>query len=307
MNKIIYFMIHPRKGILSLASHGLLPIMSDERYIRMKFRERMGYDLDLDNPRTFNEKLQWLKLHERKPIYTTMVDKYEAKKYVAAIIGEEYIIPTLGVWDTFDEIDFKILPKRFVLKCTHDSGKVVICKDKEEFDIDKAKKTINKSLKTNFYLTGREWPYKNVKRRIIAEQFMEDSSTSELKDYKLMCFDGKVKCSFVCSDRFSENGLRVTFFDRKWEKMPFERHYPSSEKTISCPINYETMVKLAEKLSNGIPFVRVDFYEINEKPYFGELTFFPGSGLEEFSPVEWDEIIGSWIDIESIKQEISTK
>jgi len=297
MNKIINFVFHPRKLVISLASHGLLPMMSDETFIKLKFKDRMGYKLDLSNPRTFNEKLQWLKLHDRKPIYTTMVDKYEAKKYVASIIGEEYIIPTLGIWNKFDDIDFDELPDQFVLKCTHDSGKVVICKDKKHFDFKKAKKIINKSLKTNYYLTGREWPYKNVKRRIIAEQYMEDSSTEELNDYKLMCFNGKVRCSFVCSDRFSKEGLKVTFFDRDWNKMPFERHYPSSMENISCPSHYDNMIQLSETLSASIPFVRVDFYEINKKVFFGELTFFPGSGLEEFSPFDWDEKIGSWIDI----------
>ena len=295
MNKIINLVCHPRKLVISLASHGLLPMMSDETFIKLKFKDRMGYKLDLNNPRTFNEKLQWLKLHDRNPIYTTMVDKYEAKKYVASIIGEKYIIPTLGVWDKFNDIDFDELPDQFVLKCTHDSGKVVICKDKKHFNLKKAKKAINKSLKTNYYLTGREWPYKNVRRRIIAEQYMEDSSSEELKDFKLMCFNGKVRCSFVCCDRFSDEGLKVTFFDRNWEKMPFERHYPSSKEVINRPRNYDTMIILAEKLSKDIPFVRVDFYEINNNVYFGELTFFPGSGLEKFKPFEWDEGIGKWI------------
>lgn len=272
--------------------------MPDEEYLKRLYKSAMGKELDIDNPKTFNEKLQWLKLYNRRPEYTTMVDKYAVKRYVADKIGEKYIIPTLGVWDHFDDIDFSTLPKQFVLKCTHDSGGLVICKDKAKLDVKKAKSKIEKSLKNNFYLMGREWPYKNVKPRIIAEQYMEDNPDSqELTDYKLMCFNGKVKCSFTCTSRYAKDGLKVTFFDTNWERMPFERHYPAEPNQICKPKSYEEMTQLAEKLADKIPFVRIDFYEIKGKPYFGEMTFFPGNGMEEFTPEEWDETLGSWIEL----------
>lgn len=257
----------------------------------------MKKKLNLKKPQTFNEKLQWLKLYNRNPEYTKMVDKYEAKKYVADIIGEEYIIPTLGVWNNVEDIEFENLPNQFVLKCTHDSGGVIICKDKKNFNIENAKKKLKYSLKQNFYYKGREWPYKNVKPRIIAEEFMCDDNTDELNDYKFMCFNGKVKCSFTCTERRSSSGLKVTFFDNEWHKMPFERHYPSSDKEIKKPINYDLMLRISERLSQNMDFVRVDLYEINGKVYFGELTFFPGCGMEEFIPDKWDKTLGNWLEL----------
>jgi hypothetical protein len=259
----------------------------------------MKKELDFENPQTFNEKLQWLKLYDRKPEYTMMVDKYKVRDYIAEKLGEEYLIPLLGVWDDPDDIDFDALPNQFVLKCNHNSGTgMCICKNKSKLDIKKVKKELKKGLKENYYLTGREWPYKDVPRKVIAEKYMKDNSaTEELTDYKLMCFDGKVKCSFVCSERFSKSGLKVTFYDTDWKVMPFERHYPKSRNPIKKPYGYEKMVELAEKLSKNIPFVRVDFYEINGKIYFGELTFFPGTGLEEFTPFDWDKTLGSWIKL----------
>ena len=280
-----------------LASRGFYNHWSDEKYLKHKFKLEMGYDLNLNNPQTFSEKLQWLKLHDHNPLYTIMVDKEKAKEYVANIIGSKYIIPTLGVWDKFEDIDFDKLPTQFVLKTTHDSGGVFICKNKEDFDIHAARLKLEKSLKRNFYYQGREWPYKNVKPRIIAERYMEDTSSSELKDYKLFCFNGKHKCTYVCTDRFTKDGLKITFYDPHWEIMPFERHYPRSKTRIEKPSNYYEMVELAEKLSKNIPFVRVDFYSIVGQTYFGELTFFPGSGMRKFNPSKWDYTLGSWIKL----------
>lgn len=233
-----------------------------------------------------------------------MVDKYEAKKYVANIIGEEYIIPTLGIWDKFDDIDFDSLPNQFVLKCTHDSGGLVICEDKSRLDIKRARKKIVKSLRTNYYYLHREWPYNNVKPRIIAEKYMKDSQTTDLNDYKLMMFNGELKCSFVVSNRYSTSGLNVTFYDQEWNVMPFERHYTIDKRDIEKPVSYNIMLQLAEKLSKDIHFVRVDFYEIQGKPYFGELTFYPGSGFEEFTPEEWDYKLGEMIKLQSIKSDV---
>ena len=188
--------------------------MPDKDYLTKVYKFRLQRELHLDNPRSFNEKLQWLKIYDHNPAYTTMVDKYAVKDYVSSVIGEEYIIPTLGVWKNFDDIDFSKLPDQFVLKCTHDSGGLFICKAKKEFDIKKAKKKINHCLKRDYYSLMREWPYKNVPRRIIAEPYMNDGENEELQDYKFMCFNGKVLCSFICTERYSETGLHVTFFDR---------------------------------------------------------------------------------------------
>lgn len=294
---LIKLLVHPYLLLEKLAFN----FGSDKQYLKIWYRNRMGYWMDFDNPKTFNEKLQWLKLNDRKPEYTTMVDKNAVKNYVADIIGDQYLIPTLGVWDKFDDINFDALPNQFVLKCTHDSGGLVICKDKSKLDKKAAKTKIEKSLATDFYRLGREWPYKNVPRRIIAEQYMEDEKDKDLKDFKFMCFNGEVQSTFVCSDRATGKGLHVTFFDRDWNKLPFERHYPASIEPIPQPINYHRMMTLAEKLSRNIPFVRVDFYEINGNVYFGELTFFPGCGTEEFNPVEWDYKFGQMINIDNIK------
>lgn len=275
--------------------------LSDEVLIKKMFKVRMGYSLNLDNPKTFNEKLQWLKLNDRKDYYTNLVDKYEAKKHVAKLIGKEYIIPTLGIYDNFNDIDFTKLPDQFVIKCTHDSGGLAVIKDKKKMDIKKVKKKINKSLKRNFYYNYREWPYKNVKPRIIVEQYMEDCDAGELVDYKIMCFNGKAKMIFTCTERFGD-GLKVTFFDLDWNKLPFTRHYPTSNKIIKKPKNLNKMIRFSEELSSGIPFVRMDWYEINGKLYFGEYTFFPGSGYEEFDPQSWDKKIGDWINLSIVEK-----
>lgn len=285
-----------------LADLGLFKTLPDDEYLARLFRAIMGRPINLENPQTFNEKLQWLKLYDRKPEYTMMVDKYRVREYIAKTIGEEYLIPLLGVWEDPEDIDFGALPNQFVLKCNHNSGLgMCICKDKTKLDIEKVKRELRKGLAQDYYLTGREWCYKNVVRCVIAEDFIQDRH-GKLDDYKLMCFNGKVRCSFVCSDRFSPKGLHVTFFDRDWNVMPFERHYPSVKEGFAKPLQYEKMVELAEKLSQGIPFVRVDFYEVDGKIYFGELTFYPGSGFEEFTPEEWDYKLGEWIELPKLKE-----
>lgn len=256
---------------------------------------RTKYKPDIRNPKTFNEKLQWLKIYNHNPEYTRLVDKYEVKRFVEEKIGKKYVIPTLGVWNSFDEIEFKKLPEQFVLKCTHDSGSVVIVEEKDKLDIKEVRNKLNKALNTNYFWSQREWPYKNVQRRIIAEKYICDSSKDGIKDYKFLCFNGVVKMIFTCTERYSKEGLKVTFFDNEWNRMPFERHYQSSNKVITKPKNLELMIELAQQMSQGIPFVRVDFYEIEFKVYFGEMTFFPGGGMEEFKPQEWDRILGDWI------------
>lgn len=271
----------------------MLRLLSDELYIQLQYFYHFHRFANLKHPQTFNDKLQWLKLHDRNPLYTTLVDKYAVKKWVAAQIGEQYIIPTLGVWEKAEDINFDALPNQFVLKCNHSGGgNVIICRDKAQLDKQETIKKLAHQLQNNSYWYGREWPYKNVKPCIIAEKFMEDSPQEGLSDFKLMCFNGKVKCSFTCTERFSKNGLKVTFYDPNWQVMPFERHYPRSKTPLAKPLNYDEMVALAGKLSKGIPFVRVDFYSVQGKTYFGELTFYPGSGLEEFTPPQWDKTFG---------------
>ena len=271
---------------------------SDKRYIKLQYEAYMGKKLNLKNPQTFNEKLQWLKLYNRKPEYTQMVDKYAVKNYVANKIGEEHIISTLGVYDSTEEIDFNKLPNQFVLKCTHDSGSTIICKDKSKFDIDSALKILKKRQKRNMYLHGREWPYKNVRPRILVEEYMVDESGYELKDYKFFCFDGRVKALFVAKDRQKVGEeTKFDFFDENFNHLPFTNGHPNSEPPYFKPDGFEEMKTLAEKLSKDIPHVRVDFYNINGKIYFGELTFFHWSGLVPFEPEEWDYIFGSWIDL----------
>jgi hypothetical protein len=285
------------KVVARLAEYGTFNWMEDEQYLKLIYWARMGKRLNLDNPVTFNEKLQWLKLHERKPIYSKMVDKYEAKEYVASIIGEEYIIPTLGIWDRFEDIDFDKLPNQFVLKCTHDSGGLVICKDKSKLDIEAAKAKIKKSLGTNYYLRGREWPYKNVKPRIIAETYMEDLKTEELKDYKFFCFGGKVQCIAIHFDRFTDH--RCNYYDTNSKIMPFGSADcpPNFKKNINIPSNMDEMIILAERLANDMLFLRVDFYNVGGKIFFGEATFYPGAGYMKFMPDEWDSKLGSWLEL----------
>ena len=301
--KIIKGLKHPYYGF-ELVLNQIARFVSDEHFIKWKYYLNFRKKLNLDNPQTYNEKLQWLKLFDRREEYTLMVDKYEAKKYVAQIIGDEYIIPNYGVWERFDDIDFALLPQQFVLKCTHDSGGLVICKDKAQFDIEFAKQKIEKSLKREFYYVGREWPYKNVKPRIIAEKYLENKTANELIDYKLMCFNGQLKFTLICQDRYSDRGLHETFFDNEWNVMPFRRKNPLCEGEVKKPICFEKMKELAEKLSTDVPFLRVDFYEINGKPFFGELTLFPGDGFEEFVPEAYDEIIGGWLDIGNVIKKV---
>ncbi len=297
-NRIQGFITDKERRLLYLANKGLLPHMTDEEYLKHKWKSMMRTELDLENPISFNEKLQWLKLHDRNPAYTRMVDKCAVKEYVADKIGEQYIIPTLGIWDDPDKIDFDALPDQFVLKCNHNSGLgMCVCQDKSILDILKVKRGLRKGLKQKYYLYGREWPYKNVPPRILAEQYLANTSGLELPDYKFMCFHGKVRCIFTCTDRFSAAGLKVTIFDTDWKKMPFGRKRPNSSQPIPKPVHFEQMLVLAEILSDGIPFVRVDFYEVDQKIYFGELTFYPGSGFEEFSPPEWDNKLGEWIHV----------
>lgn len=282
-------------------SHGFYDKMRDEKYLKKMFKVKMGYSLDLSDPKTFSEKLQWLKLYDRKPEYTMMVDKYAVKQFVADKLGKEYVIPTYGVWDTYDDIDFSKLPNQFVLKCTHDSGGIVIVKDKNNMDYTSARKKLNESLARDYYLMGREWPYKDVPRKIICEKYMEDSSTLELRDYKFYCFHGEPLYCQVISDRTTNE--TIDFFDMQWfhqefTGLSFPKHpYPHSVNQIQTPISLNNMIRAARILSETIPFVRIDFYEIQGKMYFGEITFFPASGFGVFEPEPINYKMGSLLTL----------
>lgn len=296
--RIIKIIKKPTRLFFTLDHRGFINWINDETYLRIAYRIAMGKKLDLKNPQSFNEKLQWLKLYDRKPEYTMMVDKQAVKDYVANLIGEEYIIPTLGVWNNADEINFSKLPNQFVLKCTHDSGGLVICTDKSKLNIAQARNKLNGCLKHNFFWGQREWPYKDVKPRIIAEKFMVDESGTELKDYKFFCFDGEPKAMFIATDRSDPNEeTKFDFYDMDFNHLPFTNGHPNSTKEIKKPDGFDDMKKLAAKLSEGIPHVRVDLYNINGKLFFGELTFSHWSGLVPFVPEEWDYKFGSWINL----------
>lgn len=274
-------------------------LFPDKLYLELMFRLNMGYWMDFDNPRTFNEKLQWLKLYNRRPEYTQMVDKYAVKEYVASIIGEEHIIPILGVWDSVDDIDFDKLPNQFVLKTTHGGGGggVVICKDKSQFDVIQCKIQLQQSLNSCIYKNLREWPYKDVPRRIIAEQYMVDESGYELKDYKFFCFNGQVKMIKVDFNR--QTSHRANYYNNNFEILHFgeEAFLPNYEIVHQPPHNFEEMVRIAQWLSANIPFGRVDLYNVSGKIYFGEITFYPASGFGAFTDANWDYTLGSWITL----------
>lgn len=298
LNGLKGYLKKPKKIYAYFGDRGLLRWMSDKAYLKLAFRMEMGKKLDLENPKTYNEKLQWLKIYDRKPIYTTMVDKYAVKKLIAEKIGEQYVIPTLGVWDSFDDIDFDSLPHQFVLKCTHDSGGLVICRDKSKLDIDAARKKINKFLKREYFWGKREWPYKDVPPRIIAEQYMEDEETAELRDYKFFCFNGSMEALFIATDRqVPGEEVKFDFFDKNCERLPLKQGHQNAKNLPKMPGRFNEMKTLAEILSKDIPHVRIDFYEVNGKVYFGEMTFYHFSGLVPFEPEEWDYTFGSWITL----------
>ena len=276
------------------------PIIPDSLYLKCAYKHYIGKRLNLNSPKTFNEKLQWLKLYDKNDKYKIMVDKYDAKKYVSSIIGEEHIIPNLGVWNTFNEIDFNSLPDQFVLKCTHDSGGVIICRDKYSFNINSAKFKIKKNLRKNFFLSGREYPYKEIVPRIIAEKFMVDSNqTNGLIDYKLHFFNGECKAIMVCKNRFVSNKMEMDFYDSNWNHLDIKRGRTSNSSSINHkPEKLDYMISLGKMLAFDFPFVRVDFYIINNLVYFGEITFFPASGFTPFIPDKWDEIFGDWLKLD---------
>ena len=272
--------------------------MSDKWFLKVCWKSMYGSDLNLKHPKTFNEKINWLKLHDRRPLYTTLVDKYRVKQWVTEKIGEKYVIPTLGVYKSVDEIDIKKLPDRFVLKCNHDSGNVVFCHDKSTFDLQMAKRNLEDSLQKDYYLRCREWPYKNVERCILAEEFITSASNNmhDIPDYKFFCFDGEVKGLYVATGRNNPFGeVRFDFFDADYNHLPFCQGHDNAKVIPQKPKNFDLMKEIAAKLSKDIPFVRVDLYDLIDRVYFGEMTMYHLGGMVAFKPAEWDMYWGKML------------
>lgn len=290
---------NPYLIVLYLFAKGFFNWVPDKQYLKIMYRAVMGKKLNLINPKTFNEKLQWLKLYDRNPIYTKLVDKYEVRDFVAKKIGEEYLIPLIGVYDSFDEIDFNVLPNQFVLKCTHNSGGIVICTDKSKLDKEVARKKINKSLSRNYYYYGREWPYKGIMPRIIAEKYITDTPESNMiTDYKFYCFDGKVDSVMLCIDR-EKGDPKFYFFDKNWNLKRYNIRGKNAPEgfTIPKPVCIDEMFKIAEEFSKGIPFVRIDLYFSCGSIFFGEFTFYPSSGMDPNRLPEADLNFGQLVNL----------
>lgn len=278
-----------KRAILFVA--GLVP---DRLYIRLTAKGKLGYSINLDNPKTFNEKLNWLKLYGRNPLYTQMADKYAAKQIVAERIGSQYVVRNLGCWQSFDDIDFDALPDRFVLKCTHDSSGAIVCRDKSTFDKNTARKRINLSLSMNYFYACREWPYKNIQPRIIADELLDDHSGKELNDYKFWCFNGVPKYMY-CTVK--SNDVYENFYDMDFKPVDINHGFRRRKPEFERPEDFNLMKELASKLSKGLPFVRVDFFYVAGRVYFGEYTFFDWAGLQPFRSRQQDMELGELIEL----------
>ena len=292
MNKVFYLLSHPRAATNTLLVHFGKKI-PDKRYLSMLYFINFGKKPNLDTPRSFSEKMNWLKLHDRRNIYTTMADKYAAKAFVAERIGSEFVVKNYGVYDRWEDIDFNLLPNQFVIKGTHDSGGAFVCKDKSTFDFNKVEQRIKHNLRINYFYPLREWPYKNIKPRIIVDQLLDEHSGHELRDYKFWCFNGKPTYMYITN---KGKVIKENFYDMDFNPVSinhgFERTIPEYEK----PSNFDKMKELATQLSAGIPFVRVDFFNVDGKIYFGEFTFYDWGGMRPFRN-DWDEKIGQHIQL----------
>lgn len=302
MKKIREYLKNPYKTVLFLANHNCLNWVSDENYAKLTYRAKLGRKLDLNNPVTFNEKIQWLKLYDRNPEYSGFVDKYESKNIVKDLVGEEFVVPLLGVYDSFDEIDFDVLPNQFVIKTTHDSGGYVIVRDKSELNVAEAKKKIESSQKRNYYKYSREWPYNNVKPRIIIEEYIVGKDGEEMKDFKLFCFNGEFKFGFIISGR-SQKVLKMKYFDKDFNFIPVKQGGDKyiMDESIPKPKSFDKMVELTKTLTKGFPFVRMDFIEVDDRLYVGEFTLYHWGGTMPFEPGEWDRKFGEFIELPTQK------
>ena len=297
LRKLIKFILNKDYRFLVLAGRGRKASLPADTFLKIMYKIKTGKELNLENPVLYNEKLQWLKLYDHRPEYTTMVDKYSVKQFVAERIGNKYVVQLLGVWESVEDIDFYSLPDKFVLKTTHDSGAVIICKNKKVFDINSAKKRLKYFLKRNYYDCNREWPYKNVKPRIIAEAYMEDSTQGELRDYKFFTFGGVPKVLYIAQGRGTNGETVADFFDMDFNHLDLKIDHEMAVIPPEKPKCFEEMKRLATILSEGTPQLRVDFYEVDGKVYFGEMTFFHCSGFEKFHPEEWDKFFGDWVKL----------
>ena len=294
------FLKDPLYVITKPKTFPLVNLIPDKLYLRLRYKAKLGRYPDLDNPKLFTEKMQWLKLYDRRPEYVHIVDKYEARKTIAEQCGEQYLIPLLGVWDRVEDIDFSKLPEQFVLKCTHDSGGVIVCSNKSALDIEAAKEKLKRRLKFNYFWYSREYPYKKVKPRIICEKYMVDESGTELKDYKIFCFSGEPKYIQLDYERFT--GHKRNMYDTEWNFVPFSvnTYYPDMSRTFKKPDDLEEMFSISRKLSREYAFLRVDFYIIGGRIYIGELTLYPESGIGVIKPQEYDAALGELLDISRV-------
>lgn len=305
INKIKRSISNPRLILVYLLKR-TTSLWSDKAYLKLMYYLSTGQNLNLKVPKKFTEKIQWLKLYYHREEYTRMVDKVAVKKYVSSIIGEEYVIPTIGIWQNFEDIDLNKLPEQFVLKTSHGGGScgVVVCRDKKNFNLSEAKLVIEKSFCSDIYKYYREWPYKNVPKCIIAEKFLTNGVDKDLTDYKFFCFSGQPYYCQVIRDRHIKE--TIDFYDMNWVHQDFVGLNPdvrNGGKPVDKPAHLGVMIEICEKLAKDIPFVRVDLYEVEGRVYFGELTFYPASGLGKFKPEEWNKKLGSLLKL-PIKQEI---
>lgn len=296
ISKISKGIKNPKLAIVHILSK---LIKNDRIYLSIIYRLYMGRKCNFDKPITFQEKLQWIKLHDRKDIYHQMVDKYDAKQFIKERVGEEYVVPTLGIWNKFEDIDFESLPDKFIMKNTYDSASYFICKDKSKLNISEVRNRLKiNSRKVDYYIYSREWPYKGLKRRIIAEPLLDDGKGDYLIDYKFFTFNGEPKFFYVTSNRGKEGGLKEDFFDVKGNLLEInQKGYYNNELTPELPRKLNQMVEFCKILSKNTYHLRVDFYEVNDKIYCGELTFFDGGGLYPFTPEKYNRILGDWIKL----------
>lgn len=307
IRKVVKGIKNPKYMVLNTLSLRLARVIPDKEFLKIKYKLKMDKNLNLDNPRTFNEKLQWLKLYNRNPAYISLVDKYEVRKYIAQTIGDEYLIPLIGVWDKFDDIDFDKLPNQFVLKPNHTSGNVYICKDKSKIDYAWLRKEVNKWMKRDYYWVHREWPYKNVKPKILCEKYLVDGSNTGLTDFKFMCFNGEPRIIQVMSERNNGNFL-LNHFDLEWNEIHIPRKTVKRNPVVpKKPKNLDEMIEISKILSKDMPFVRIDLYETSLGIFFGEITFYPVSGFMDFKEEYHDYLLGSWIKLPSKERKLITK
>ena len=298
-NSIMKAIRNPYLALLHLCEHKPFTSISDEAYIKLFFRAYQGYRLDLNNPVTFNEKIQWLKLYDRNPLYTELSDKYLVREYVREKIGEEYLVPLIKIWDSPDEINFDDLPNRFVMKCNHDSGSAVICENKEKLDLETARTKIKKAFKKDYYWTGREYNYKNIRKKIMCEEYLSDKGSNQLTDYKFFCFDSEPKFIQIDVNRFTDHTRN--YYDTEWNFINVSYGCKcNSNLIIPKPTNFELMKELAIRLSNGIKHVRVDFYDVGDRVFFGEMTFHHGGGAMKLEPFEYDKLWGGYLHLPEV-------